>query len=329
MVRNKFITKSVRTATLGEKLKEIRNEKRISLSEASRATKIQVKYLEKLEEGRFQELPADVYVKGFLRSYAAYLGVGESTLLKSYDREREIQKNIHKKDSKEKFQRPIDVSNFAITPKYLVIVLSSVLVLLGFFYIYREANLFISTPRLVVTEPSDGAETKERFVRVAGVAERDAEVSINDQAVRVDDEGGFSENVVIQSGVNAITVKARNRFDKEAVKTIQMKGDFEDEAAVDPSSEEEVAEPEQGNAGALKMEISVEPDPVWIAVEADGSLVFSGILEAGTVKRFEAGEKVLVSSAKGNNTYLRLNGGEKQLLSTDPGMTRSVEFSVE
>lgn len=312
--------------TLGEKLKEVRSEKRLSLHDASRATKIQVKYLEKLEEGKFSELPADVYVKGFLKSYASFLGISEVALLKAYDREREIQKNIQKKDFKETFNKSIDISNFTVTPKYLVITFSAILVILGFFYIYHEANLFISTPRLIVTEPMDGASVTERIVKVSGMAERDAEISINDQVVIVNDEGGFSENIGIQSGVNAITVKAKNRFDKEAIKTIQLNGDFQDEAK-DNYQSQAGSDLESGTAENLKLEISVDPSPVWISVEADGSLVFSGILEVGQIKSFEAQNKFVISSAKGNNTYLRLNGKEKQLLSTDGGMVKNLEFS--
>ena len=72
---NGFVKKSVETLTLGEKLKKIRSERRIGLTDISRFTKIQLKYLEDIEEGRYEKLPSDVYVKGFLKSYAKFLGV--------------------------------------------------------------------------------------------------------------------------------------------------------------------------------------------------------------------------------------------------------------
>ena len=87
---NGFIKKSVGTLTLGEKLKKLRSERRMSLSEASRFTRIQIKYLEYLEDGLYDKLPANVYVKGFLKSYAECLGVDENNLLRMYDKESEI-----------------------------------------------------------------------------------------------------------------------------------------------------------------------------------------------------------------------------------------------
>jgi hypothetical protein len=128
--------------------------------------------------------------------------------------------------------------------------------------------------------------------------------------------------------MNAITVRAKNRFDKEASKTIQVRGDFQSEVLSDSSGQGPVAEGEP-KADSFKVEIFVDPDPVWISVEADGNLLFSGILAPGQSSEFEAQEKISVSSAKGNNTYLKINGKEKQLLSTDAGMVKNIEFQNE
>jgi transcriptional regulator with XRE-family HTH domain len=70
-----FTKKKVNSLTLGEQLKKLRAEGRVSLHEVSRETKIPVKYLVMIEEGDYKNLPPDVYVKGFLRSYAEFLGV--------------------------------------------------------------------------------------------------------------------------------------------------------------------------------------------------------------------------------------------------------------
>jgi cytoskeleton protein RodZ len=60
---------------IGNSLREARLRRRIELAQAEQATKIRGKYLRALEEERFDLLPAETYVKGFLRTYAAYLGL--------------------------------------------------------------------------------------------------------------------------------------------------------------------------------------------------------------------------------------------------------------
>src|SRR5829696_10360774 len=60
---------------IGTSLREARVRQGVDLLEAERATKIRSKYLRALEDERFELLPAQTYVKGFLRSYAEYLGL--------------------------------------------------------------------------------------------------------------------------------------------------------------------------------------------------------------------------------------------------------------
>jgi hypothetical protein len=60
---------------IGSSLKEARLRQTVDLNEAEAATKIRAKYLRALEDERFEILPAQTYVKGFLRAYADYLGL--------------------------------------------------------------------------------------------------------------------------------------------------------------------------------------------------------------------------------------------------------------
>jgi hypothetical protein len=60
---------------IGTSLREARLRQGLELPEVEQATKIRGKYLRALEEEQFEILPAQTYVKGFLRSYADYLGL--------------------------------------------------------------------------------------------------------------------------------------------------------------------------------------------------------------------------------------------------------------
>ncbi|MCH7485150.1 MAG: helix-turn-helix domain-containing protein [Chloroflexi bacterium] len=66
---------------LGETLRKARLEKNITFEDAERVTRIPRKYLEALELENFGILPAPVYARGFLRSYASYLGLEPKDLL--------------------------------------------------------------------------------------------------------------------------------------------------------------------------------------------------------------------------------------------------------
>jgi helix-turn-helix protein/uncharacterized protein DUF4115 len=60
---------------IGTSLREARLRQGIELPRVEADTKIRAKYLRALEEERFEVLPAETYVKGFLRTYAEYLGL--------------------------------------------------------------------------------------------------------------------------------------------------------------------------------------------------------------------------------------------------------------
>ena len=60
---------------IGNSLREARVRRRIDFAQAELATKIRGKYLRALEDEQFDLLPAETYVKGFLRTYAEYLGL--------------------------------------------------------------------------------------------------------------------------------------------------------------------------------------------------------------------------------------------------------------
>ena len=60
---------------IGNSLREARERRGIELAQAELATKIRGKYLRALEDEQFAVLPAQTYVKGFLRTYAEYLGL--------------------------------------------------------------------------------------------------------------------------------------------------------------------------------------------------------------------------------------------------------------
>jgi cytoskeleton protein RodZ len=73
-----------RLSTIGEALRSAREAQGKSLDEAAAATRIRSSYLEALEREEFGELGGNVYAKGFLRSYAGYLGVDPAPLVEAY-----------------------------------------------------------------------------------------------------------------------------------------------------------------------------------------------------------------------------------------------------
>jgi cytoskeletal protein RodZ len=70
---------------IGNSLREARLRQGFELPRVEADTKIRSKYLRALEDERFEVLPGETYVKGFLRTYAEYLGLDGQLYLDEYN----------------------------------------------------------------------------------------------------------------------------------------------------------------------------------------------------------------------------------------------------
>ena len=74
-----------RVFEIGNSLREARLRRHIEFADAEHGTKIRGKYLRALEDERFELLPSHTYIKGFLRSYAEYLGLDGQLYVDEYN----------------------------------------------------------------------------------------------------------------------------------------------------------------------------------------------------------------------------------------------------
>jgi cytoskeletal protein RodZ len=71
-------------ASFGTWLRRQREAREITLREIADRTKISLRYLEAMEEDRFDVLPAPLFAKGFLREYARYVGLSPDEVVNHY-----------------------------------------------------------------------------------------------------------------------------------------------------------------------------------------------------------------------------------------------------
>jgi cytoskeletal protein RodZ len=72
------------TTSFGDWLKRQREMREISLRDIADRTKISMRYLEAMEDNRFDLLPAPIFAKGFLREYARYVGLSPDEVVNHY-----------------------------------------------------------------------------------------------------------------------------------------------------------------------------------------------------------------------------------------------------
>jgi cytoskeleton protein RodZ len=70
---------------IGGSLREARLKRNLTSADVQKAIRIRDRYLQALEEERWEVLPGDAYVKGFLRTYADYLGLDGNLYVDEYN----------------------------------------------------------------------------------------------------------------------------------------------------------------------------------------------------------------------------------------------------
>jgi cytoskeleton protein RodZ len=70
--------------SFGEKLKQEREKRKITLEQISVSTKIGTRMLQALEEDKFNQLPGGIFNKGFVRAYSRFVGLDEDQTVADY-----------------------------------------------------------------------------------------------------------------------------------------------------------------------------------------------------------------------------------------------------
>ncbi|HJD09160.1 MAG TPA: DUF4115 domain-containing protein [Candidatus Ligilactobacillus faecavium] len=135
--------------SVGQKLKDARIAKGLTLDDLQQTTKIQKRYLIAIEEGNYDALPGKFYVKAFARQYAETVGLNPNEIIQELDQElgmpaspEEQPETTSRVQKREELTRPQDNSLSAKISKYLptIIIVVVVVAILGTIYAVAWGN---------------------------------------------------------------------------------------------------------------------------------------------------------------------------------------------
>lgn len=209
--------------TAGEILQSARREKNWSLEELSHRTKIQVHHLAAIEKSDLQNLPQEPFVKGFIRTAAAELGLKPDGMIAIFRRDFGANK---KGEIIPRVLNPTFHRRLSWTPRITVLSAAAIVICSFLIYLAFQLKIFLSPPILTLTHPQPDAVVAEN-VLVEGQTDPEAVVSINNQEIKKNKEGTFSQIIQLTPGIHTITVTAIAQNGKSATlqRTIQVKGE--------------------------------------------------------------------------------------------------------
>ncbi|MDO8472143.1 MAG: helix-turn-helix domain-containing protein [bacterium] len=231
-----FRTRKIKRAdqTIGDSLKSARIHKKCSIEAVEEATHIRAKFLLALESDAWEQLPSEVYGRGYLMRYAQFLGLSEATITSLYEKERMLLAHKCAKAQAELAPtRSFSLPRWFITPKLVSYTLAAVLVLVLGGYLTVQVNKFAAVPVLQIAEPISADESplsavlvKDKQVTITGKTSVGAELKINNEPVLVSSDGVFHQTIELTRGENIIQLKATNKSGAEKLELMRLVAEY-------------------------------------------------------------------------------------------------------
>lgn len=195
---------------IGQRLRDTRMRKGLSLSDVSQNTKIKSPFLEAIENGDYSKLPSASYAQGFVRNYASFLGLPEKETLALFRREFDEEK-IFRVLPTGLSQNSFSISRFKNSTLLLIVFL---FISLLTFILFQYRDAFIN-PQIKIVSPSENSIIYTSDVTISGKTDPENLVYIENFPVSLDNEGNFTKVVSLFPGKVQITIKVVNRFNRE------------------------------------------------------------------------------------------------------------------
>lgn len=254
---------------IGRFLEQKRRERGLSLEEVEQATKIRKRYLTGLEREDYAMLPDAVYARGFLKTYANYLGLDGEALsrqLKSRRKPRRERGINYNNPPQSSFERPLitpgglggtekrKISTSAVVT--LVVALLVLALVIGALYFVGRG---VQASRSQQDDPPRQEQQK--------VADRE----------KATEAAPAKEDAAKDEG---------NAADQEKAADTQQS-----------------APPD-----TLQVLVNVEDRPSWLLIRADGAETFEQVAQPGFSRTFEAEHRLYIKSGDAGAVRVEING---------------------
>ena len=279
-------------------LKQEREKKKISLAQVASDTRISARYLECIEEGRYDDLPGGVYNRAFIKAYCESINLDPREVLENYDRQ--VSSSIPEKNQKTELLPP-NQSSFFIPIPILIWSIMLLISAIGLFF----SRAWIS--ELFAPYFTDKPATEARSPAPHEYRTNPPSVTTVAPAATVSESAGTSD---ISTDNAAIALKAeKTEPDRPAT-----------------------AEPESPRSDIpvdtkLRVEI-IAKDSCWISVDVDGRPISRRLMEPGEERVFNARERLFILIGNAGGVQLKINGKPTKPLG-NPGEVIKMNIDLE
>ena len=185
----------------------------LSAGQVSRLLKLPLRYVTALESCDWKSLPGGDYGRYFIKQYAGLLELPAESLLCQYNTEPNLKSAV---TSPQKIK--LNLSRL-INRRWLLI---GVVAISAVVYLSLTGVKIFLPPVLTITTPSIDQTVNTPTIKILGSTLVGAQLTINNEAVSVADNGRFDQIVPLHLGLNTINIVAQKTYSRAVTVTRQV-----------------------------------------------------------------------------------------------------------
>ena len=290
--------------TVGTLLRKTRLAKKQDLQDIASYLCIRYQFLEALEESRYKELPGEAYAHGFIRSYAAYLGLDPAEIIARYKQEFFAHLQEEKRILGISEEEP---ENMIPAPKVLLL---SLVLLVAAYGIWQISS---KDEEIIPVEPLSSMESITVVDQSYPLVE---ETTISDSAVA---ENKTESQSVVVPPVPPVKPEYQGQENVSLSTAQQSIQNLSSQENV-PVQENVASEPQTirvyGQKNYNPRLVLVATEETWIEITRNDDVIFSRLLNAG--------DRYQVSSNKPEELFLKTGNAGGLEIYCDGQLTQSL-----
>ena len=288
---------------IGEYLKKEREAKGISLQKAAGANHIGLRFLEAIEREDFKKLPGEIFVKGFIKTYADYIGLDSKEVLDRYKECFEKKKDEHEggKTPETEIKLPSYPGISHQKPNTFLPLILGFLALLGL-GVYLGDFVMVAPkipPEMVESKSDTPPVTHEPEAR----SQENGKAVVKGEALGTREEAALP---ILEKREEASTTGQKSRGDISPLEMARKEGDEQNPIAAKMEDHAPGATVEE----KMVLKMTAESN-AWMRVKVDNfEMSKEFMLKAGETSIFKAQKELSITTGNATGVKLFLNGRE-------------------
>ena len=296
----------------GSYLKSERELRGVTLDELHSKTKIPSRYLQALENNQFDELPEEVFIRGYLRSISHVIGAQEDEVLSAYMEKKKPAPSIGTENSS-----TLNQKHSTLDPKFIFVLILTVLFLSGITWgisilVHKfNKDSIESTSTLSKEKQNNTKEDPVNNLSAGNAKTNDTSTALTTSKL-ASTTSAIDSKVSIENLPNILSTKPTDDLKNlsAAVNNEDPDEELNQSVLVDIAGKENISgasvPPKETNI-PLTLTIRAKGD-VWFNIMVDDSPVDSFVLTEGSEKVFYGEKQYLINAGNKNLIDLTLNG---------------------